>query len=423
MSRHAPPLGVRKDWGDDDAGCDVLHVDMDAFYASVELVRRPELRGRPVIVGGEGRSVVLAATYEARAFGVHAAMPMAHARRLCPRAVVVPPDHRRYAEVSDGVMAILRDVTALVEQVSIDEAFLDVSGARRRLGSPTRIGAMIREQVRARYDVTCSVGVAGTKFVAKLASGMAKPDGLLLVPRAATVEFLHSLPVSALWGVGERTQEALARWGITTVAELARTDVRTLQRAVGRAGGAHLHDLAWGRDPRPVTPERREKSIGAETTFETDLRDAAAIEAQVLAMADRCARQLRARGLAGRTVSLKVRTADFTTLTRSRTLAVPTDVAADVFAAARDLLASTDLRGLAVRLVGVRMEGLSAASGRQLTLEEAAQDEPGSRRRAEVVADEVRRRFGSGAVVRGAMIESTRPQLPPPATGNYPEGQ
>lgn len=401
----------------------VLHVDMDAFYASVELSRRPELRGRPVIVGGEGRAVVLAATYEARAFGVHAAMPMAHARRLCPTAVVVPPDHRRYTAVSERVMAILGQVTPVLEQVSVDEAFIDVSGARRRLGSPGRIGRLVRERVRDELGLACSVGVAATKFVAKLASGLAKPDGLLLVPRAATVEFLHSLPVSALWGVGERTQQALARWGIETVAQLAATDVVTLQRAVGKANGVHLHDLAWGRDPRPVTPQRQEKSVGSETTFETDLVDDAAIEAQVLAMADRCARHLRAKGMVGRTVTLKVRTADFATVTRSRTLAAPTDVTADVFAAARDLLAAVDRRGLPVRLVGVRMEGLSASGGRQLTLEEAAQETPASVRRAELVADEVRRRFGAGAVLRGATIESTRSQLPPPATAAYPEDQ
>ena len=423
MSRHAPPSGLRRDWGQDDEGATVLHVDMDAFYASVELVRRPELRGRPVIVGGEGRAVVLAATYEARAFGVHAAMPMAHARRLCPRAVVVPPDHRRYTEVSQGVMGILREVTELVEQVSVDEAFLDVSGARRRLGSPTQIGALIRARVQDRYDVTCSVGVGATKFVAKLASGMAKPDGMLLVPASATVAFLHALPVSALWGVGERTRDALARWGITTVAELAGTDVATLQRAVGTANGAHLHALALGHDPRPVTPVRQEKSVGAETTFESDLRDPAAIEAQVLAMADRCGRHLRAKGLVGRTVSLKLRTADFTTVTRSRTLAVPTDVTADIFAAARDLLGAIDRRGLAVRLVGVRTEGLAPASGRQMTLDEVFDDRPAAQQRIDVVADEVRRRFGTGAVVRGAMIESTRSQLPPPPKGIYPVGQ
>lgn len=423
MSRHGAPAGLRRDWGDDDEGCPILHVDMDAFYASVELARRPELRGRPVIVGGEGRSVVLAASYEARAYGVHAAMPMAHGRRLCPAAVVVPPDHARYQAVSESVMAVLRDVTALVEQVSVDEAFLDVSGARRRLGRPTEIGAAIRARVQAEQQVTCSVGVAATKFVAKLASGLAKPDGMFLVPRAATVPFLHALPVSALWGVGERTAEALARWGITTVAELAATDVPTLQRAVGRASGAHLHDLAWGRDPRPVVPERQEKSIGSETTFETDLRDPAAIEAQVLAMADRCARHLRARGLAGRTVGLKVRTADFATLTRARTLPAPTDVAAEIFAAARDLLASVDLGGQAVRLVGVRTEGLTPASLRQPTLEEAAREESPARRRAEAVADAVRNRFGAGAVVPGAVIAPGRSQLPPPAGAIYSEGQ
>jgi len=428
VSRHGPPPGLRRDWGDDDEGCTILHVDMDAFYASVELARRPELRGRPVIVGGEGRSVVLAATYEARAFGVHSAMPMAHARRLCPAAVVVPPDHARYREVSEQVMAVLRDVTPLVEQVSVDEAFLDVSGARRRLGRPTEIAEAIRARVRAQHDLTCSVGVAATKFVAKLASGMAKPDGMLLVPRAATVPFLHALPVGSLWGVGDRTREALARWGITTVAELAHTDVAALQRAVGRATGAHLHDLAWGRDPRPVTPERQEKRVGSETTFETDLRDPAAIEAAVLAMADRTAQHLRAKGLVGRTVSLKVRTADFTTLTRSRTLAAPTDVAAEIFAAARALLAAVDLGGRAVRLVGVRSEGLCPAEARQPTLEEAlaeAEDDGASaRRRAEAAMDEVRRRFGSRAVVRGALVvPASSSQLPPSPHGTYPEGQ
>ncbi|NLE71422.1 MAG: DNA polymerase IV [Actinomycetales bacterium] len=422
MSRHAPPPGLRRDWGDDDEGCPILHVDMDAFFASVELARRPELRGRPVIVGGEGRSVVLAATYEARAFGVHSAMPMTQARRLCPAAVVVPPDHERYREASARVMAVLRDVTPLVEQVSVDEAFLDVSGARRRLGSPTAIAERIRARVHAEQGLTCSVGVAATKFVAKLASGMAKPDGMLLVPRAATVPFLHALPVSALWGVGERTQAALARWGITTVAELAATDVATLQRAVGRAAGAHLHDLAWGRDPRPVTPERQEKSVGAETTFDVDLHDRAAIEAQVLAMAERCTRHLRAKGLVGRTVVLKVRTADFTTLTRSRTLPAPTDATAEVFAAARDLLAAVDLRGQAVRLVGVRAEGLGPAVVRQPTLEEASR-EAAPRRRAEEVADAVRLRFGARAVLPGAVIGSARAQLPPRAGGAYPEGQ
>jgi DNA polymerase-4 len=326
MSRTALRSGERRSWGTDEEGCSILHVDMDAFFASVEVARRPELAGRPVIVGGETRSVVLAATYEARAFGVHSAMPMAQARRRCPQAVVVPPDHTAYREVSAAVMELLHDVTSLVEQVSVDEAFLDVSGARKRLGPPSHISDLIRSRVAEAHHVTCSVGIASTKFVAKLASGMAKPDGVLLVPRGATVEFLHTLPVGALWGVGERTREALARWGITTVAQLAECDVDVIRRAVGPVAGSHLHDLAWGRDPRPVVPQHVEKSIGAETTFDVDTADLALIGTHLLHLADRTASQLRARSLVARTVTLKVRTDDFRTVTRSRTFGVPTDV-------------------------------------------------------------------------------------------------
>jgi DNA polymerase-4 len=402
VSRSLVPASVRRGWGDDDTGCSILHVDMDAFFASVEVARRPHLAGLPVIVGGDGRSVVLAATYEARAFGVHAAMPMAAARRLCPQAVVVPPDHVAYRETSARVMEVLSEVTAIVEQVSVDEAFLDVSGARRRLGAPAAIGAHIRARVRERVGLACSVGVAGTKSVAKLASGMAKPDGLLLVPRAATVELLHSLPVGALWGVGERTRDQLARWGVTTVAELAHTEVTQLQRMVGAASGRHLHDLAWGRDPRPVTPERAEKSIGAETTFAVDTADVAFLEARLLELADTCARQLRAHGHQARTVSLKLRTADWTTLSRSRTLTTPTDVAREVFLVARELLAGVDLGGRAVRLVGVRAEQLSTAEVRQPTLEEAVHG-PG-RREAEQAMDAVRERFGRQALRAGTTV-------------------
>ncbi|WP_281287191.1 DNA polymerase IV [Actinotalea subterranea] len=404
MSRRPVLRGGRPSWGEDDEGCSILHVDMDAFFASVELARRPQLQGRAVIVGGEARSVVLAATYEARAFGVHSAMPMSVARRLCPQAVVVPPDHAAYRAASAAVMTLLRDVTALVEQVSVDEAFLDVSGARRRSGSPTAIAEALRARVRQETGLPCSVGVASTKFVAKLASGFAKPDGLLVVPRAATVPFLHSLPVEALWGVGERTREALARWGILTVAQLAEADVAVVQRAVGAAAGAHLHDLAWGKDPRPVVPEHTEKSIGAETTFEVDTRDLAVIEAQLLALADRTAGQLRARGLVSRTVSIKVRTSDFRTMSRSRTLSAPTDVAREIHLAARALLAATELGGLAVRLIGVRAEGLSEVAARQLTLEEAVDDSLGARRRAEQAMDEVRHRFGTSAVRSASVL-------------------
>lgn len=399
MSRSTVPGSVPRDWGTDDEGCHILHVDMDAFFASVEVARRPDLRGRAVVVGGDGRSVVLAATYEARAFGVHSAMPMAQAQRLCPQAVVVPPDRAAYAAASARVMAILGEVTAIVEQVSVDEAFLDVSGARRRLGSPTRIATEIRSRVRADLDLACSVGVAATKSVAKLASGMAKPDGLLVVPRSATVDLLHSLPVQALWGVGEVTRDRLARWGVTSVAELARMDVSQLQRVLGQASGRHLHDLAWGRDPRPVVPTREEKSLGAERTFATDTTDLGYLEARLLELADACAHDLRARRRQARTVSLKVRTADWQTLTRSRTLGAPTDVAQEIFRAARDLLAGVDLAGRAVRLVGVRAEQLSSAEARQPTLDEAVGG-PG-RRGAEQAMDEVRRRFGAAALGPG----------------------
>lgn len=407
MSRGPRSELARRSWGTEEDGCSILHVDMDAFFASVELARRPQLRGLPVIVGGAQRGVVLAATYEARAFGVHSAMPMAAALRLCPQAVVVPPDHTAYREVSQGVMQVLGDVTALVEQVSVDEAFLDVAGARRRLGPPTVIGEAIRRQVREQFGITCSVGVAANKFVAKLASGHAKPDGLLLVPRAATIDFLRVLPVGALWGVGERTEASLARWGIRTVAELADSDVATVQRAVGKVAGKHLFDLAWGRDPRPVEPRRDEKSIGAEETFAVDVADPAVVEAKALELADRCAARLRQRRLVARTVSIKVRTADFRTLSRSRTLTTPTDVSREIYLAARDLLAGVDLRGLPVRLIGVRAEGLedAAATVHQPTLDEAVDESVAGRREAERAMDEVRAKFGRAAI-RPGTVES-----------------
>src|SRR5664279_2242830 len=238
LNRPGPPSGPPGD----DAGCPILHVDMDAFYASVELIDRPELQGTPVIIGGGSRGVVLSATYEARAYGVHSAMPMTRARRLCPQATVVEPTHGRYSTVSAGVMEIFRSITPYVEPLSLDEAFLDVSGAMRRLGSPARIGQLIRDRVADEQRITCSVGVASTKFVAKLASGRAKPDGLIVVPAAQTVTFLHRLPVGALWGVGERTEEALLRLGQRTVADLAHTPVDTLRRALGDAAGSHLHE-------------------------------------------------------------------------------------------------------------------------------------------------------------------------------------
>ena len=322
--------------GADDTGCTLLHVDMDAFYASVSLLDHPELVGTPVIVGGGGtRGVVLSATYEARTFGVHAAMPMSRARRLCPRATVIEPNHTRYAEVSRGVMALFGDITPLVEPLSLDEAFLDVRGAVRRLGSPSAIAQTIRDRVYDEQGITCSVGVAATKFLAKLASGLAKPDGLLVVPRDDALSVLHPLPVGALWGVGERTEEVLHRYGLRTIGDIAHTSRETLRRILGEATGTSLFELAWGRDPRPVVPEQVERSIGAEETFAHDVDDPQVVHRELLRLAERTAARLRSAGQVGRTVSIKVRFADFTTITRARTLREPTDVARDVYATAR----------------------------------------------------------------------------------------
>jgi DNA polymerase IV len=386
----------------DDAGCTILHVDMDAFYASVELIDRPDLRGRPVIVGGGGsRGVVLSATYEARAFGVHSAMPMGRARRLCPKALVVEPQHGRYSEVSRGVMEIFRSITPYVEPLSLDEAFLDVTGAIRRLGSPAVIATLIRNRVADEQQITCSVGVAVTKFVAKLASGRAKPDGLLVVPRDETVAFLHGLSVGALWGVGERTEEVLARLGLRTVSDIAHTPVDTLRRALGEAVGTHLHELAWGRDPRKVVPEHVEKSIGAEETFSRDVDDPEVVLREILRLSERVAARLRANDAVGRTVVLKVRFADFTTITRSRTLPEHTDVGRIVYATARDLFLRLGLDRARLRLVGVRVEGLAPASSghRQLALDER----PQGWREAERAVDRASARFGAG-VVRPATL-------------------
>ncbi|UNX55969.1 DNA polymerase IV [Georgenia sp. TF02-10] len=390
MSRGPRSATARRSWGEDDTGCTVLHVDMDAFFASVELLDHPELRGRPLIVGGEHRGVVAAASYEARAFGVHSAMPTARARALCPQAVVLPGRHHRYAEVSRQVMAVLAEVTPVLEQVSVDEAFLDVAGAVRRMGPPVTIARWIRAQVRERTGVPASVGVATTKHVAKLASTHAKPDGLLLVPAAQTVPFLHSLPVGALWGVGEKTREVLERRGWDTVADIAATPLPVLHRAVGVAAGQRLHELAWGIDPRPVRPGRAEKSVGTETTFAVDVIDRAALETVLLDQAHQCAARLRQGGLRAGGVAIKVRRPDFTTLTRSRALPAPTDLAHDLHVAARALLAAVEIPAAGVRLLGLRAERLVGADdGVQATL-----DEDPHRARAERAMDGVRARFG-----------------------------
>lgn len=394
----------------DDTGCTVLHVDMDAFYASASLLARPELRGTPVIIGGGDRGVVLSATYEARRFGVTAAMPMTRARRLCPQAVVIAPDHRLYSRISEAVMTVFTDVTPLVEPLSLDEAFLDVAGAVRRLGTPAQIAQRIRDTVADEQGITCSVGVAPTKFVAKLASGLAKPDGLLVVPRVEVVPFVQQLPVAALWGVGERTEEQLVRLGLRTVADIAHTPVSTLRRALGEAG-AHLHELAWGRDPRAVAPIRREKSVGADQTFAYDIDDPAEIHRRLLQLAQRTAARARSQGMRGRTVSLKVRFADFSTITRSRTLREATDVTRDIYLTARGLFDDLGLQRARLRLVGVRLEQLVPAG---LAPIQTVLGEPDHGwRDADRAVDRAGRRFGSGAVVPASLVDPRRPGSSP----------
>jgi len=378
------------------AGCTVLHVDMDAFFASVEVRRHPELAGTPVIVGGIGnRGVVTSATYEARRYGVHSAMPTARALRLCPTATVLPGDLALYAEVSRSVMALFRSITPLVEPLSMDEAFLDVSGAGRRLGDAAEIGEYIRARVFDEQGITCSVGVAGTKFVAKLASTRAKPDGLLVVRPPEVMDFLHPLPVGALWGVGPKTEEILLRLGLRTVGDLAHVPAKTLQRALGSAG-AHLHELSWGRDPRRVVPNEPEKSAGHEETFSTDIDDPAVIHRELLLLSERTAGRLRSSGWLARTVSIKVRFADFATITRSRTLDVPTDVGQELYDTARALYDALGLERARIRLVGVRAERLIDAGSAPQQLELGAREH--GRRDAELAADRAARRFGAGAV-------------------------
>ena len=393
----------------DDTGCHILHVDMDAFYASVEIRDRPELAGRPVIVGGRsGRGVVLSATYEARAFGVRSAMPMARAARLCPRAVVISPRHGLYGAVSREVMAAFRAITPELEPLALDEAFLDVAGARRRLGMrPAEIGQLIRAQIRGQQGITCSVGVATTKFIAKLASVHCKPDGLLVIPADGVLDFLHPLPVAALWGVGQQTGQVLARLGLRTVADIAQTPISTLERELGRAAAAHLSALATGRDERKVVPGAREKSIGAEETFPADIGDPEVIRRELLRLSGRTARGLRAAGCSARTIVVKLRLASFKTITRSRTLPEPTDVAQQIYRTACELYAAAGLdAGAQLRLVGVRANGLVPASAVMTQL--AFGDRPVSWREAERAVDKIAGRFGADTVRPAILVDGDR---------------
>jgi DNA polymerase-4 len=399
----------------DDSGCPILHVDMDAFFASVEIKRRPELAHRPVVVGGSTRGVVAAASYAARRYGVRSAMPMSQALRLCPQLVVLPPDRAAYSAASNAVMDVLRSITPLVEQLSVDEAFLDVRGAVRLHGPPTTIATTIRERIRRETGLTCSVGVARNKFVAKLASARCKPDGLLVVPAERTIEFLHPLPVTVLWGVGARTAEPLHRLGIRTVADLADTPLDTLRRAVGTTTAEHLHALAHGRDDRAVQVGEVEKSISADHTNDTDLVEEAEVLRELLRLSDEVGRRVRGKGFVARTIGIKIRFADFKTITRVRTLPGWTDSSATIFQTASDLYRGLGLDRPRIRLVGVKCENLRAADDapEQLSFDDV-QPAKAEVRPTDTVLDAARARFGSAALGYATLL-GTSPRGEPGA--------
>ena len=387
----------------------ILHVDMDAFYASVAVRERPDLAGRPVVVGGGGRGVVLAANYVARQYGVRSGLPMTRARRLCPDAVVLPPDFETVTRVSASVMEVFRQMSPVVEAISLDEAFLDVRGSVRRLGPPSAIAEWLRSTIHDEQRITCSVGVAATVAVAKLASRRAKPDGVVVVPPALVTTFLHPLDVGELWGVGEKTRAMLHRLGLVTVGDVAHTPLRTLQRAVGDHLGRELHHLAWGTDRGELAPRsgpyEPDRSMGADETFGRDTDDRDVIVRELLRLSARVTGRMRSAGVAGRTVTLKVRFADFTTITRARTLPEATDVTVEVHQAVTRLYDALGLQRARLRLVGVRVEGLvpRASVHRQLVLGEREHGWA----EADRAVDRATRRFGAAAV-RPASLVGTR---------------
>jgi DNA polymerase-4 len=374
----------------------IIHLDMDAFFVEVERLRKPELRGRSVVVGGAGpRGVVASASYEARTFGVRSAMPIGRARRLCPKLVIVPPDHSEYRRKSSTVFEILRRFTPHVEGLSIDEAFLDVGGMRHHFEDVPSVAQGIRSTIRDEVGLPSSAGIASNKLLAKLASQEAKPDGVHLVPADEIEQFLHPLPVRRLWGVGEATYAQLERLGVETIGDLAGIPSGTLERRIGATLGRHLHQLARGIDERAVVGGGGEaKSISVEVTYDTDIEGKDKLSAELLGQSDQVADRLRAAGLAGRTVTLKVRFSDFTTITRSRTLESATNVGRDIYRTAGQLLERSEVGERPVRLIGVGLSMLSAAG----TPNQLATDRPAVWDDLADAVTEVRDRFGSGAV-------------------------
>ncbi|MGE0080961.1 MAG: DNA polymerase IV [Thiohalomonadaceae bacterium] len=390
------------------AGRAILHVDMDAFYASVEIRERPELADRPVIVGGtpEGRGVVCAANYVARRYGIHSAMPAATARRLCPQGVFLPPRHRLYAQVSRDIHAIFERYTPMVEPLSLDEAFLDVTASQRLFGPAEHIARRIKDEIRQELGLVASVGVAPNKFIAKIASDIDKPDGFCVVQAEQVQAFLDPLPVTRLWGVGKVTEKTFERLGIRTIGQFRAWPPALIREHFGNAGD-HLLALAHGRDDREVEAEREAKSISHETTFARDIGDREVLLAWLLDLTDQVASRLRAHGLAGRTVQIKVRYADFSTVTRAHSLRAPTDATDVLWAAARELFETR----LPARLPPVRLLGMGVSGFGQQDVPSQGDliaAAPAGNARLDAVTDSIRARFGPQALSRGGAARVRR---------------
>ena len=378
----------------------ILHVDMDAFYASVAELDHPEYKGKALVVGAGTRGVVLSANYEARKFGIRAAMPVGRAKRMAPHAIFIAPEHHRYSEISARVMAIFHSYTPLVEPISLDEAFLDVTGSQKLFGTGREIATKIRAQVEKEEGITCSVGISQSKFIAKLASQHCKPSGMLEIHPDRVLEFLHPLPVRAIWGVGPKTAESLERLGLHTVSDIAHTPRSTLIRALGDATGESLYELAWGRDYRDVIPDEPEKSIGNEETFSEDLDNPEEILREFLRMTEKATARLRERSLFAKTISIKIKFADFSSLTRSKTLPIGIDNTHDTYEVVKNLYRALNNEGARIRLVGVSLSQLQEAAPVQLEL--------GARERgwrdADSAIDRAKARFGRGSVRPGRLI-------------------
>lgn len=382
----------------------IIHLDMDAFYAAVEVLDDPELKGKPVIVGGsKERGVVSSASYEARKFGVHSAQPIATAARLCPQGVFLPVRMWRYQEISQQIFQIFQRFSPLVEPLSLDEAFLDVTGSTRLFGTPEEIATKIKEQVVEETGLTVSAGVAPSKFVAKIASDMQKPDGLTIVPEGKVEEFLEPLPIEKLWGVGKATRKILAHLGVRTIGDLGLLSSKLLVRKLGKQG-LHLYLLAKGVDEREVEPEREVKSVGHEDTYPIDISDLKEARKQLLSLATRVAKRLRGYGLVGKTVTLKVKYYDFVQITRSITLGEPTDDNRKIFQTCCDLLEKTEVGRRPVRLLGISLSQLSDSDEtKQLAL--FAVEEPDRSRRLNKALDTISEKFGDKAIVPGTLLE------------------